>query len=1075
MAEAAAAFVVKMLAVKGVEAAVVAAAVNVAVNVAAYAAVNAITRQNSEQKQQGGLIDLQLNSSAPRQLVIGKRMTGGVLVDWYLAGTNNTKLYMPVYLSEGPCGQVTRVFADGREVWNTPLVHGVRTTIPDFRSGGDRLWLTYYDGRVGQTADATLVALGQGWTSANTMTGCAYVVVECQWDSDNMRSPPSLSFEMEGAKLYDRRLDTTAGGSGSHRIDDPATWAWSDNPMVALDHFLLGRYWGSARTFGIGLSADEVPYSYFAAQANICDENVTLKAGGTQKRYRANGFIAANEDYATTITRLCTAMAARPADFGGRFGVIGVESKTPVLTIDDGDLIAGVQEVYTPKRSWSELVGEVEGRFQDPAQLYQPTPYPNVTDATWADEDGGEPKLITFDLEFETHVERAQRLATLKARAERRQATLNGSYPLWTIELEHGDWFVRTGAKWGVDGKTFEVVERVLDPATYTVNIVAQEVDATDSAWDETTASDGPPAPLAPTDTLSAIQVPAITVTAITLAGTASSIPALKVAWTAPTDPRVRFMYVEVENVDGVTPKTTRSIALPVDVSEVVVQDGIVDGDSYAISAKFLTDTIHSDWCVAEIEAASGTYAVGTAASVAWSGVTGSGKPADNATVGARSGTNLYRTDGTTVLTQAEVRTAEGTAAAITGQGWGATASEANASNANVPIAGFNRNPTFQAWASTLPDNWTASGTPTITKNTTNKIYGAHCLDMTVAASGSQWVQTTSATELRAPDASTYVTIEWEVELVSGDFKRAGLWFRKRQPDSSNYNSWRISFYDEHGASPAAGKYAGSKTFAANLPAGSPSGNPASADLYLMGNWSSLSGGADSAKQIRWHRVLVRPATQQEIAAALALQNDGKLSSTTGVFGTDLKETSGGTVATLANFKTSSGTAAAIASQGALATANNVNTSTIASNAVTAADDDETDAGATISSSWVSVASADLTTADAASRALIMFSAYIAGTADGSIMDARIKRDATVIWGPKLIAGRPSELAFETTETGAINYTPEFNGMVSFFDTDVPGAAGTYTYSIELRVSDCAGSNPWDASYRRMFAMVFKR
>lgn len=719
MAEAAAAFVVKMLALKGAEAAVAAAVVNVAVNVAAYAAVSAITRQNGEQKQQGGLIDLQLNSAAPRQLVIGKRMTGGVLIDWYLAGTNNTKLYMPVYLSEGPCGQVTRVFADGRAVWTTPLVHGVRTTIPDFRSGGDRLWLTYYDGRVGQTADATLVALGQGWTSANTMTGCAYVVVECQWDSDNMRSPPSLSFEMEGAKLYDRRLDTTAGGSGSHRIDNPATWAFSDNPMVALDHFLLGRYWDGTRTFGIGLSADEVPYSYFAAQANICDEDVDLKAGGTQKRYRANGFIAANEDYASTITKLCTAMAARPADFGGRFGVIGVESKTPVLTIDDGDLIAGVQEVYTPKRSWAELVGEVEGRFQDPAQLYQPTPYPNITDATWEAEDGGEPKLMTFDLEFETHVERAQRLATLKARAERRQATLSGVYPLWTVELERGDWFIRTGAKWGEDGKTFEVIERVLNTETYTVTIVSQEVDATDSAWDESVAADGPPTPLAATDELSAVTAPSLTVTSNPIVGAASNTPALKIAFTNPTDPRVHTMFVEVYRASDDLKVATVPVTIPDADEEVIIQNGIADGVLYDVRAKYLTPGLSSAWSTTVSATTGSTYAVGAADSVAWSGVTDDGgRPDDNADVTAantaaaitgqgafatlntvnssslidagvviytamsstavRLGTNITRNDGSTSLTDALAVTSLGTAAAIASQGALATLGQVN-------------------------------------------------------------------------------------------------------------------------------------------------------------------------------------------------------------------------------------------------------------------------------------------------------------------------------------------------------------------------------------------------------------
>jgi hypothetical protein len=48
-----------------------------------------------------------------------------------------------------------------------------------------------------------------------------------------------------------------------------------------------------------------------------------------------------------------------------------------------------------------------------------------------------------------------------------------------------------------------------------------------------------------------------------------------------------------------------------------------------------------------------------------------------SATVGAAAGTNLYRADGLTVLSQAEVRTPEGTAAAIAGQGAFATVSSA--------------------------------------------------------------------------------------------------------------------------------------------------------------------------------------------------------------------------------------------------------------------------------------------------------------------------------------------------------------------------------------------------------------
>lgn len=732
MPQAVAAAVVSMFALTGATATIVSAAVQVAI----YAGMAAATKQNSKQKEQGGAINLELNPSAPRRLVVGKRAIGGNLVDWYVAGSKNTKLYLPIYLSEGPCGTVTRVFAGGRVVWDTPLVHGVRTVIPGFRSGGDRLWLTYYDGRVGQTADPTLVALGQGWTSANKMTGCAWVLAEMQWDSDNMRSPVPLSFEHEGAKLYDRRKDSTAGGSGLHRLNDPSTWELGDaegaNPAVALDHYQLGRYWNGQRVFGIGMAPTDVPYARFAAQANICDESVALKAGGTQKRYRANGILSAADPYDETIWRFCTAMAAEPADFGGRVGVVGIEAKTPVLTIDDDDLIDGAGETYLPKKTWGELVGAVEGKYQDPAQLYQPVPYPEVTDAAWSTQDGGEPKRITHDLEFETNNERAQRLALLKAKYERRQATLNGVYPFWAIELERGDWFLRTGragSRFGEAGKLFEVMDRILDPKTFLVSIPAKEVDPSDSAWSASVAKDPPPAPDDGTSTLSTVEVPAITVTAISLAGTASSVPALKIDFTSPTDPRVKWLYIEVENVDGTTPKVTKTVAIPADTNNVVFSDGIVDGDGYAVSAKYITDTIQSAWCVASIVYSSGTYAVGTAAAVAWSGVTGAGKPADNATknvttIGAVApssptdgdmwcdttttphvwklrksgawtavalngsvfGSSVYETGGGSLAALSAFKTALGISSGFTGQAWGATAAQSLIDNALVAM-----------------------------------------------------------------------------------------------------------------------------------------------------------------------------------------------------------------------------------------------------------------------------------------------------------------------------------------------------------------------------------------------------
>jgi hypothetical protein len=664
-----------------------AAVVKAAINVAIMYGLNKVVANQNKPRQQGGMITLAINPDEPRRLQVGKRMNAGLLVDWYVKGSKNNQLFMVIYLGEGPMGQVTRVFAGGRPVHTTALVHGTRTNIPGFRSteggaAGNRLWLTYYDGRPGQTADSTLVGASVGWSSNHVGTGCAYIIVECLWDSDNLRTPPTLSFEMEGAKLYDRRLDTTAGGSGSHRLDDPSTWALSDNPAVALDHYLLGRMAGSVKQFGVGLDADDVPYARFAALANLCDEDVDLKAGGTQKRYRSNGFLFADRTYADTIRDLCRAMNARPADFGGRIGVIDSEERTPVLTLTDGDVIEAVAEQYSPKRSWGEMVSVVRGTFQDPAQNYQAAEYPRVTDTDWVTADGGTAKEATLDLEMETSAERAQRLAYLYAVRERRQAQLTGTYGLRAIELEQGDWFIRSGGIFGSSpGKVFEVIDRALDVASMTVTLTAFEVDPADSAWDENIAADPLPAPIGSEDLLQAMEVPSLTVTGVTLSGTAAELPAIKVEWSAPDDPRALQIVVEAVPEAGGVPT---SAVVDVATGEVVFTSGITDDTDYLVRARFVGNFTPSAWTSNFEVTTLGDYSVGVASSVPWSGVTGTGRPADNADV-----------------------TGDNVAAGIEDQGWGATAAEAAASNALVP-AGTNL--LYQPMFHAVTGYWNKSG-----------------------------------------------------------------------------------------------------------------------------------------------------------------------------------------------------------------------------------------------------------------------------------------------------------------------------------------------------------------------------
>jgi len=615
------------------------------VEVAALTAAEAIVRNNTRNRAQGAEIQLDINPSAPRRLQSGKRMNAGVLVDWYLESGDGSRLHTIIVLGQGKMGPITEIWSGGRKLemgdldehdvsyTASSLEHLHRIDVKQYRSwesGHDdgttnpRVWVTYHDGRTGQEADGQLVGLGQGWTNSYTMTGMAYVHCRYHWDSDNVKTPPDLEFVLTGADYYDRRKDTTAGGSGSHRLKDPTTWEPSANPMVILDHYMLGRYvpkldafglptGNFVRIFGIGLDPKFIPYGRFAAQANICDENVALKGGGTQKRYECHGFIYSDDEYGDAIRRICKCMVAKPTDYDGLFGVVGPDAKTPVMTIDDSEMVTGVQEMYKPKRSWMEHVGGVQGRYQEPQLSYRSIPYVSVVNPDWNAADGGEPRMVTYDLESEIDGERAERLATIYANLERRAATLVGQYPPKTIELEKGDWFIRTGPKWGEGGKAFEVMDCSYNPQAMLNTITSREVNPDDVVWDETTAGPGVTVPDQTSDgTFFAITPPSITVTEVSIAGASFSKPGLKIVATATDDRRALRMAVEIKRtlVSGEI-VTATALVIPGLETSIVVQDGIVDGPGYSVRARYMGAVMRSAWCTPQTITPTGAFTIG--------------------------------------------------------------------------------------------------------------------------------------------------------------------------------------------------------------------------------------------------------------------------------------------------------------------------------------------------------------------------------------------------------------------------------------------------------------------------------
>ena len=104
--------------------------------------------------------------------------------------------------------------------------------------------VTHFTGSQVTAAAALVTAFSaQGISYTDTLAGYMYTVVAMPTRS--FEGQLNITARVRGRRLYDPRLDGTAGGIGLHRLNDPATWAWSDNPSLALADYLASTLYGA--------------------------------------------------------------------------------------------------------------------------------------------------------------------------------------------------------------------------------------------------------------------------------------------------------------------------------------------------------------------------------------------------------------------------------------------------------------------------------------------------------------------------------------------------------------------------------------------------------------------------------------------------------------------------------------------------------------------------------------------------------------------------------------------------------------------------------------------------------------
>ena len=262
---------------------------------------------------------------APRVRIYGRTMVSGAKA---FESVRNGNLYQVIMLASDQLDAVEAFYIGDIGV---AVVNNLVQSAPWGRSGGGSY--IGFDVHLGSPTQPAQGLIQSAYPELGNfqLAGIAYVGVV-------MLGVPASSFQ----KIYPQAQDTlfrfVVRGA---QVYDPRTQtaAWSQNAGLCIRDFLT-------HSDGMALPVALIDDASFAAFANVCDQPVALKAGGTEPRYTINGTYDLSEEPKTVLARMCAAcdgqLVMTPA---GKVGITGGAFAAPTVTItSDHILEAGFEQ-----------------------------------------------------------------------------------------------------------------------------------------------------------------------------------------------------------------------------------------------------------------------------------------------------------------------------------------------------------------------------------------------------------------------------------------------------------------------------------------------------------------------------------------------------------------------------------------------------------------------------------------------------------------------------------------------------------------------------------------------------------
>lgn len=441
----------------------------------------------------------------------------------------------------------------------------------------DRVRVEVNLGLSAQVASTFLTTLNDrgDWTADHRLRGVANSVVQYR-DSDPEHhpeiypnGPPPLTVVFRGALVYDPR-------DILQDVDDEDTYTWSDNFALSILDFLTRREGEAGVPVGYGLSIDDwIDLPSFQQAADDCEDDIPLKAGGSENRWRCWGTYQLTEEKKNVLNDLLlccqgTLLFKPDGKIGLSVGKPPNPNTTPIPTLSNDSILH--ISFPTPANPLTR-VNYIKARYKSELHRWDEVEAGQQLNQALIDKFGEESE--TPQLRFVPSEVQAQRIA----RAEVLKANPKWAGTIRTnlsgMQCWGERWVYLNIAELNIENKIFEIQRMNLDRRTMTVEL---QVRSYDNWYSWSTSLESDPQPVVFDDTgVDPIDAPQdVIATPLSVPVNATTkVPKAIVTWDTSYDPTNRYSVRVRWRKAGETWKLINALQGETSVELPTLEDGV--------------------------------------------------------------------------------------------------------------------------------------------------------------------------------------------------------------------------------------------------------------------------------------------------------------------------------------------------------------------------------------------------------------------------------------------------------------------------------------------------------------------